>query len=298
MDVRILGALEAHLDGAPIDLGVRRDRLCFAVLALHAGSAVRTEQLAEALWPAGPPARWESALQSHISRLRNVLEPGRAPRTPSQRIETLGDSYVLHLADDELDARRFERSAADGRAALARGEHEQAAHALRSALDEWRGPILVDVADAGLLSPSVHRLDELRLVTSEECAEAELALGEHARVVSDLEALVREYPLRERLWELLLLALYRSGRQADALRRFQEVRAILVGELGIEPGPSLRALETAILQHESSLTPSIDVVTVPTGGRADEVALPSWLRPLDDVFVGRVERGVATRARG
>jgi len=298
MDVRILGALEAHIDGRAVDLGVRRDRLCFAVLALHAGAAVRTAQLAEALWPAGPPARWEGALQSHISRLRNVLEPDRAPRTPSKRIETRGDGYVLHLADDELDARRFERAASAGRTALARGEHARAASALRGALDEWRGSVLADVGDASALLTDVHRLDQLRLVASEEWAEAELALGRHARLVSDLEVLVREHPLRERFWELLLLALYRSGRQAEALRRFQEVRAVLVGELGIEPGPPLRRLETAILRHESTLSLSGDALTDPDAGAGATAAvtLPSWLRPPDDAFVGR-SRELSTLAR-
>ena len=297
MEVRILGALEARIDGRAVDLGVRKDRLCLAVLALNVGTPVRTTQLAEALWPAGPPARWESALQSHISRLRNALEPSRAARAPSTVIETQGDAYVLHLGDDDLDARRFERAASDGRAALARGEHERAAALLRTALAEWRGPVLADISDAHSLSTEVHRLDEVRLVASEERAEAELALGRHASAVADLEVLVHEYPLRERCWELLLLALYRSGRQAEALRRFQEVRAVLVGELGIEPGPALRDLEGAILRHESGLSRATSTRRARDGGAAGSVAIPAWLRPGADAFVGRrPELGALERA--
>ncbi|HET9729664.1 MAG TPA: BTAD domain-containing putative transcriptional regulator, partial [Acidimicrobiia bacterium] len=286
MDARILGALEVRVERRPVDLGLRKARLCFAALALSPRTPIPTGQLAETLWPEGPPARWASVLQSHISRLRRVLEPDRAARAPSGRIETRGDAYVLNLDDDELDARRFERAAADGRAALARGEHDRAVTLLRAALDEWRGPVLADLRDATAISVEVARLEELHLVVLEEYADARLAGGEHANVVADLEVLVREHPLRERCWELLLLALYRSGRQADALRRFQEVRAILVGELGIEPGPGLRELEGAILRHDDSLV-AAPPSAASFGDDDVQAALPSWLQPPNDAFVGR-----------
>jgi DNA-binding SARP family transcriptional activator len=286
LDVRILGALDARIDGQPVDLGVRKARHCFALLAVYANQPVSTARLAEGIWPEGPPPRWESALQSHVSRLRNALEPGRAPRAPSTRLETRGDAYVLHLGDDELDARRFERAAADGRAALARGEHQRASHLLGTALDEWRGPMLADIRETLELAPEVGRLEELRLVTTEEHAEAQLALGMHAAVVAELEGFVRAHPLRERAWELLLLALYRSGRQADALRRYQEVRATLVTELGIEPGPALRDLEGSILRQE------VDMDDAPpkrpaNAGNLVPIPLPPWLQPTGDAFVGR-----------
>ncbi|HVJ97019.1 MAG TPA: BTAD domain-containing putative transcriptional regulator, partial [Acidimicrobiia bacterium] len=287
MDVRILGALDVRVDGMAVDLGVRKTRACLGLLALHANQSITTARLAEGIWPQGPPPRWESALQSHISRLRAALEPDRPPRAPSSRIETRGDAYVLRLADDELDARRFELAAAQGRAALARAAPDRAAELLAVALAEWRGPLLADVADAAASSPDIGRLDELRLVVIEERAEAQLQLGMHAIVVADLEGFVREYPLRERGWELLLLALYRSGRQADALRRFQDVRKTLVNELGIEPGPGLRTLEGAILRQEPLLSESPRGFGVSAPGATASVALPMWLQPVDDAFVGR-----------
>ena len=294
MDVRILGALEAHDGERTLDLGLRKARILFAALALAPRTPVRSERLAEALWPAGPPPRWESGVHSHVSRLRTALEPDRAARAPSTRLETRGDAYVLHLADDELDARRFERLAADGRAALGRGDYEPAAELFDRALAEWRGPVLADLADAPFVTADANRLDELRLVAREERAEAELALGGHATAVADLEVLVQEHPLRERCWELLLLALYRSGRQAEALRRYQDVRSVLVDELGIEPGPALRELETSILRQDDELLG----VALGRGASSEPatVALPTWLRPPNDAFVGRAaEREVIAR---
>jgi DNA-binding SARP family transcriptional activator len=302
MDVRILGVLEAHGDDGPIDLGLRKARQCFAALALAPRTAVPSDRLAEMLWPEGPPPRWPSVVQSHISRLRSALEPDRAARDRGTRIETRGDAYVLNIGDEELDARRFERAAADGRAALARGDLDRAGVCFDASLREWRGPVLADLRDGPDLSVEVARLEELRLVVTEEYADARIASGDHATVVADLEVLVHEHPLRERGWELLLLALYRSGRQADALRRYQEVRAVLVGELGIEPGPGLRELEGAILRQEAGLHGAAPV-RVTTGGLSARIALPAWLQAPDDEFVGRghelaaVGEAVATEGR-
>jgi DNA-binding SARP family transcriptional activator len=297
VDVRILGALEAAIDGVPVDLGVRKARVCLGVLTLAVNTPVRLERIAEIVWPEGPPARWDAAVQSHISRLRNALEPDRAPRSQSTRLETRGDAYVLHLSDDELDASRFERSAAEGRAALSERDPESAASALGRALDEWRGPVLAGLGDGIEALPELRRLDELRLVTITDRAEAEIELGRHQQVVADLHTFVHEHPLRERGWELLLLALYRSGRQAEALRRYQQVRAILIDELGIEPGPALRELEGEILRQE----PGLDRVA---GSRNDidrrpahVVTPPVWLQPPNDIFVGRTsELATITRA--
>ena len=284
MDVRILGALEVSDAGRAVDLGLRQARTLFAVLALHPGSPVRTSRIAEALWPEGPPARWEAAVQSHVSRLRRALEPDRPARAASTRISTRGDSYTLHLSDDEIDARRFELLAEEGRAALARAEHDRAEELLGLALREWRGPVVADDDDLAPLASEVGRLDELRALAGEDRAEAALALGNHGSAVADLESLVAEHPLRERGWELLLLALYRSGRQGEALRRYQELRRILVDQLGIEPGPSLRTLEGAILRQEADLVPRR---AVPTAVAPAVRAMPAWLRAPDDAFVGR-----------
>jgi len=296
VDVRILGALEAEIDGVPIDLGVRKARVCFGVLALAVNTPVRIDRIAEVVWPEGPPRRWDAALQSHISRLRNALEPDRVPRGQSTRIETGGDAYVLHLADDELDARRFEHSAAEGRAALA-GRDPEASVAFARALGEWRGPVLAGLGDGIETLPEARRLDELRLVTMTEYAEAEIALGRHSQVVADLETFVCEHPLRERGWELLLLALYRSGRQAEALRRYQEVRAILIDELGIEPGPALRELEGEILRQEPVLDHIAGARREANIRPAHIATPPVWLQPPKDVFVGRApELAALTRA--
>ncbi len=178
--------------------------------------------------------------------------------------------------------------------ALGRGDYAPAAELFDRALAEWRGPVLADLADAPFVTADANRLDELRLVAREERAEAELALGGHATAVADLEVLVQEHPLRERCWELLLLALYRSGRQAEALRRYQDVRSVLVDELGIEPGPALRELETSILRQDDELLG----VALGRGASSEPatVALPTWLRPPNDAFVGRAaEREVIAR---
>lgn len=288
MDVRILGSLEASEGGRTIDLGLRQARMVFAVLALHAGSPVRSARLAELLWPDGPPRSWEGTVQAHVSRLRKAVEPDRRPRQPSTRISTRGDAYVLHLGEGELDVRRFERHASDGRSAMAMGEHLRASELFGAALGEWRGPVLADHRDPSVLGPEVGRLEELRVLTMEELAEAWLALGDHRRAVAELESMVEIHPLRERCWELLLIALYRSGRQSEAVRRYQEVRSLLVEQLGIEPGPALRSLEVDILRH----APTLD--RDPAGSSAaaarepaSPLPPPAWLQPPEDVLVGR-----------
>ncbi|MBV6509723.1 MAG: hypothetical protein JJLCMIEE_02821 [Acidimicrobiales bacterium] len=286
MDVRILGSLEVSDARGAVELGLRQARTLFAVLALQPDSPVSSARLAEVLWPTGPPAKWEAAVQSHVSRLRRALEPERPPRAPSARLSTRGDAYVLHLGEDELDAHRFERLASRGRTALADDDPEHADELLGHALDEWRGPVLADFKDPILFGTEVSRLEELRVLASEERAEAALALGDHGRAVADLETLVAAHPLRERCWELLLLALYRSGRQSEALRRFQEVRTLLVSELGIEPGPALCMLESAILRQEADLAPR-QMHSTPTPVAAADVAPPAWLRTPGDTFVGR-----------
>ncbi|MCZ7628877.1 MAG: winged helix-turn-helix domain-containing protein [Microthrixaceae bacterium] len=203
MDIRILGSLEAGSGGHKVDLGLRQARVVLGVLALRAGSAVRTAELADQLWPGGPPPSWEGTVQSHVSRLRRALEPDRRPREPSTRITTHGDAYVLHLDDDEMDARRFENGAAAARAAMAKGEHHRALELFEQALAEWRGPVLADLGDSVSLIPEVGRLEELRTLAGEERCEALLAVGGHRRAVADLEAMVEANPLRERCWELL-----------------------------------------------------------------------------------------------
>lgn len=292
MDVRILGALEVSTDIGAADLGLRQARTLFAALALQPNTPVRSARLAEVLWPGGPPGRWDAAVQSHVSRLRRALEPDREPRAPSARIRTRGDAYSLQLADDELDALRFERLAVEGRAALVREDFVLADDLLGRALSEWRGPVFADLRDPDMLGPAVARLEEMRLLVAEERAEAVIALGDEGRAVVELEAMVVSNPLRERCWELLLLALYRSGRQSEALGRYQEVRSLLVEELGVEPGPALSALEGAILRQAAELVPTPEVAVVPAPA---ELAPPAWLAAPQNVFVGRADELKAVR---
>ncbi len=298
LDVHILGALEVRRGGERIDLGLRKARVLFGVLALNANRPVRMEVLAEAMWDGARPQQWESVVHSHVSRLRRALEPDRTPRAASDRLETYGDSYVLHLEQDELDAMRFERCVTEGRGSLARGDAKLAYAVFDRAVREWRGDVLADLTDRGSLAADVNRLDELRLVAREGLAEAAIALGEHPTVVPDLEALVHRHPLRERSWELLLLALYRSGRQAEALRRYHEVRSLLVSELGIEPGQALRELEQAILRQDAlDADGSKPEANAQVEVEAALVAMPAWLQPPHDMFVGRTrERDVIVRA--
>jgi DNA-binding SARP family transcriptional activator/DNA polymerase III delta prime subunit len=284
VDVRILGPLEVRGPDGMVDLGLRKARLLFATLALRGGHPVASDTLAEALWPVGLPGAWESTLQAHVSRLRRALDPERKRRDAS-RIETRGNAYALRVDDDEVDARRFETLAASGRAALARGEAAEASALLTRALGEWRGAVLVDFADEPCIAVEARRLEESRLGAAVLRLDAELQLGHHATAVAELEVLVEANTLREDIWELLLVALYRSGRQADALRRYAQVRGILVQELGIEPGPALRDLEGAILRQDVQLdrAPS----TLATAGASRTRELPAWLDVPRVTFVGR-----------
>jgi DNA-binding SARP family transcriptional activator len=178
-----------------------------------------------------------------VSRLRSAL----APEVP---VVARGGGYALGADPGQLDVRRFERLLAGGQAALGGGEPVTAGNRFREALALWRGPALADVLDVEPLAREGARLGELRLVAVEGQLEADLAVGLHGQVAGELEQLVGEYPLRERLWRLLMLALYRSGRQADALAAYRRARTVLAGELGLEPGQELRELERAVLRHE------------------------------------------------
>jgi DNA-binding SARP family transcriptional activator len=286
LEVRILGGLEVTRGGSAVDLGIRQARALFSLLALRARTPVRGASLAEALWPQGPPPRWEATVQSHVSRLRKSLEPDRPPRAPSTVLRTTGNAYVLDMTEEAIDAGRFEKRATEGRSARAAGELRRAKDLFESALVQWRGEPLADFPHPDAIAGEVARLQDLQALTREDWAETTIALGEHRSAVGDLESLVIENPFRERAWELLLLALYRSGRQSDAVRRYREVRALLGEALGIEPGPALRALELDILRHEPALSPRPDAtaeVVVPPV----DLALPVWLRSTRDLFVGR-----------
>ncbi len=254
MEFGILGPLAVWQDGRELELGAPKQRALLAVLLLHAGETMATERLVDALWGERPPATAVKALQVHVSQLRKVLGEGVVATRPT--------GYVLRVGEDELDLDRFERLLDRGRALLAGGAAEEAAGVLRSALALWRGPALADVGYEAFARDEIGRLDELRLVALQLRLKADLELGLQAEIVPELEALVREHPLRESLRELLILALYRAGRQADALAAYQGARAALVDELGLDPGEALQQLEKAILQHD----PSLDLAAASTEG--------------------------------
>ncbi len=242
LEVRLLGPVEARAGGAAVQLGGRRQVALLALLAVRPGRAVPASELIEELWHGAPPTSAETTLRSYVSRLRQALGRGA--------ITAQSGGYALALPAELLDAHRFEQLLRDGREALARGAAGLASDRLHAALGLWRGRALADVSEEGALRNEALRLDELRLVCLEERIEADLALGRHAELVPELRSLVQSEPLRERLWQQLVLALYRSERQADALAAYREARALLKRELGIEPGEPLRELERAVLRQQ------------------------------------------------
>ena len=242
----VLGPLQAFVDGRPARLGGPRQRAVLATLLLRAGQVVPIPVLVDAVWGEEPPGSVGNLLQGYVSGLRKEL--GR------DAIETSGAGYRLDVRPDAFDLRRFERMAADGSAALAQGNTDDAVGRLEAALALWRGPALTDIAADGVATASAARLDELRLAARERYAEALLAVGATRDAVTELEQLVELHPLREDPRALLMLALYRCGRQADALEVYRLGRESLVAELGIEPGTALRDLENAILRHDAALS--------------------------------------------
>jgi DNA-binding SARP family transcriptional activator/streptogramin lyase len=245
IEFRILGPLEASRRGQPLELGVGKQRALLVLLLLRAGEVVSTDRLIDALWGERPPPSALNSVHIYVSQLRKALGNGR--------LETHGRGYLLALEPEQLDLGRFERLLVDGRGLLAAGEADRAAEGLRAALGLWRGPALSDVAFEPFAQAEIARLEELRLAALEERIEADLVLGRHAELVPELEGLVREHPLRERLRAQLMLALYRSGRQSEALDAYQQARRLLSTELGLEPGRTLRELEAAILRQDAQL---------------------------------------------
>jgi len=250
----VLGPLEVHDDDDRVlDLGRPKQRAVLAVLLLEANGAVSLDRLIDLLWGDGRPARSTASLQVYVANLRRVLEPGRAPHAPPTRLLTRPPGYVLEVRPRELDAFRFESLAADGHRLLAEGRPVPARAALDEALALWRGDALAEFAYERFARPAISRWDELRLSATEDRVQAQLAVGGHGAAIATLEGLVARFPLRERLWGLLMVALYRDGRQGDALRACTRARAMLMEELGVDPGRELARLERDILAHAPSL---------------------------------------------
>jgi predicted ATPase/DNA-binding SARP family transcriptional activator len=243
IDFRLLGPIEAVRDGETLALGGPRQRALLGLLLLEPGRSLSADRLADELWGERPPPGAPATIRSYVSRLRSVLGPG-AP------IEATSSGYALSVSRESVDATRFERLVQEGQDALARGQARRAADGLRGALELWRGRPFNGAGDEGALKSEAERLDELRLLALEERIQADLALGSAAELVHELEGLVREHPYRERFWAQLMLALYRAGRQADALDAYRRGREILAEELGLEPSENLKQLEQAILRQE------------------------------------------------
>jgi predicted ATPase/DNA-binding SARP family transcriptional activator len=276
VEFRLLGPLElVDDDGHLVELPAGKARVLLGLLLLEAGSVVSVDRIVDVVWGEGPPSTAAKVVQGYVSRLRKLL--------PAGVLETRQPGYRLRLGDEQLDLLRFERLRQEAVAAAAEGRHEAAADRLTSALALWRGPALADVAVELRLPGELARLEESRLATWEERIEEDLALGREARLVGELEALVAQHPLRERLRYQLMLTLYRVGRQADALALYRQTRELLVEELGIEPGADLQRLERLILAHDETLAPGAAFEAVLPPLPVALTPLVGRLRELDEV---------------
>ena len=283
MQFAILGPLEVSVAGRTVALGGVKPRALLTLLVLNANQPVSAERLALALWGDDAPSRAVNTVQVYVSRLRKALgDPEALTTTPT--------GYRLRVSPGSLDAERFEQRVADGRGALAAGRCEEAAAVLHEALELWRGSPLAEVASLPFAQTEITRLEEQRLGALELRVEADLAAGRHAELIPELQQVTIEHPWRERLHGQLMLALYRGGRQADALESYRNAREKLSEELGIEPGPELHDLHQAILVHDPALRPMGSEV-----GSAPGSALP--LAPNRTIGRGGDLRAVAERLR-
>src|SRR4051794_7879231 len=273
MDFRVLGPLQVVAGSGAVDLASGRQVALLCCLLVARGEVVSRDRLIDELWGERPPATAVNALQVHVHELRR--------RLGAERIEREGPGYRVLLGDGELDAGRFERLAARGRAELAGGAHGEAAATLREGLELWRGRAYEDVRYEEFARAEAARLEELRLAALEDRIEADLALGRHRELAPELEALVAAHQTRERLCGQLMLALYRCDRQAVALDVFQRARRTMSDELGLEPGVALQELQRAILRQDPGLAVEppelrarrhLPATETPLVGRGDELA--------------------------
>ena len=279
VEFRILGPLEVVEHDRSVVLGGPKQRALLSVLLLHRGEVLSTDRLIDELWGEHPPTTAVKTLQGYVSRLRRALG--------DDVVQTRGRGYAISLLDDQVDVDRFERLAAEGRAARDAGDGATAARRLGEALAMWRGPPLSDFTYEPFAQGEIGRLEEARIAVLEDWIDAELALGRHDQVAGQLERLVSEHPLRERLRGQRMLALYRAGRQAEALDSFRDTRRVLIDQLGIEPGRELRELHQAIVEQD----PGLDL-----RGRSQPITLRGDGRGTA-VFVGR-ERELAEMTVG
>ena len=291
----MLGPLEVIVDGRPVELPSGKVRLLLAALVVRANEVVSTDRLFEVLWGAEPPKTAANTLQTYVAHLRAALEPGRARREVGQVLVTREPGYLLAVEPNAIDATRFEHLAEQGRRELA-SSPATADSTLRAALALWRGEALTDFTFEPFAQAPISRLTELRLSTLENRIDADLALGEHRAVAGELAQLLEEHPLRERLAGQLMVALYRCGRQADALRVYRTVRETLIDQLGIEPNPTLVILEQAILEQRPDLEWTPTATEAVSYAAPDAGASPSYLDGSDHDLVVR-GRAAATARR-
>lgn len=245
VEFRVLGPVEAVVDGRPVPLPAAKPRALLAILLLSRNRVVPVHELIAELWGDEPPDTAAKALQVYVSQLRKAIG--------ADRVLTKPPGYSVRVEDGELDLDRFEQLVREGRELLGAGNAKDAVQRLEQALELWRGPGLAEFGSEPFARDAGARLEDSRLAALEERIEADLGLGRHTRLVSELEELVARHPLRERLRGQLMLALYRSGRQAEALDVYRRTRETLIDQLGIEPSPELQELERAILQQDRSL---------------------------------------------
>jgi DNA-binding SARP family transcriptional activator len=271
MQWRALGPVEVLVAGQPADLGPPRQRALFGLLLSRVDRPIAVDVVIEQLWSGDPPPAAMASVRAYVSNLRRVLEPDRPPRAPATVLCTHTLGYLLDSRGVDFDVRRFTEHAATGRTALRRGNPTRAAAEFEAALGLWRGAAYADMCDEGWAAPEVTRLEELRLSVVEARCEAQLQLGEHHSTVAELEMHVRSHPLREHGCELLALALYRAGRQAEALGVLRVTRARLAKELDVDPGAVLQQLEQDILAHSPALDwhPVTPTPANPTPARAE-----------------------------
>src|SRR6266545_8108008 len=289
VDFLLLGPLEARQAGRPLRLGSIKHRVLLAKLLLHANQVVSTDELIDTVWGEQPPLTVRQSLQNHVASLRRAIEATGAPANPPRTLRTRDPGYLLEVDPDQLDLHRFRRLVDEGRGTLDGGEATTALRLLHEALSLWRGPVLADVVATGAAWPELVGIDEERIAALEVRLEAELVLGRHLELIGELEALVRAHPLREHLHGQLMLALYRSGRQADALAAYRSARRILVDELGIEPSLRLQRLEQAVLAQD----PVLELLG--PAGAGDEPGTPRDEVPAAREPIAAVEPGAAER---
>src|SRR5689334_4484453 len=293
--IRVLGPLEAEVEGARADLGGPLQRAVLALLLMERGRVASVDRMIDQLWRGEPPPRAIASLQAYVSNLRRILEPGRARRAQARILVSAPPGYAVRLPDEAVDAWRFESLLAAARKE-ASGQSERARQQLEQALALWRGPAYAEFADEEWAAAEVARLTEQHLAAQEAWAEVALRTGAAAEAVPAAEALIRQQPLREGSWRLLALSLWACDRQADALAALRRARRMLRDELGLEPGPALAEVEEAILGQRQEVLRRVQPLPAPTAAESPTSQAGSRVR--DDLVVGRGDelRAIAAAA--